>query len=97
MIGLLMPAGSAISALQFHAVRLACARHEQKLPDGSRAGFFLGDGEAMAVMLTQSSASLAGRPCRLTDTWQIVIPRILLIIFMVGQFLGELQQGLQQG
>eukprot|EP00878_Enallax_costatus_P023440 GHUV01024933.1.p1 GENE.GHUV01024933.1~~GHUV01024933.1.p1 ORF type:complete len:410 (+),score=80.43 GHUV01024933.1:835-2064(+) len=34
----------AISALQFQAVRLACARHEQKLPDGSRAGFFLGDG-----------------------------------------------------
>eukprot|EP00775_Hariotina_reticulata_P014309 gene14309-36_t len=34
----------AISALQFHAVRLACARHEHKLPDGTRAGFFLGDG-----------------------------------------------------
>jgi hypothetical protein len=43
---LLLPAGGAISALQFHAVRLACARHDQKLPDGSRAGFFLGDGEA---------------------------------------------------
>jgi hypothetical protein len=48
---LLMPAGSAISALQFHAVRLACARHEQQLPDGSRAGFFLGDGEAHAFYL----------------------------------------------
>jgi hypothetical protein len=79
-----MPAGSAISALQFHAVRLACARHEQKLPDGSRAGFFLGDGEALAVMLTQSSATLAGRPRCMTHTWQIVIPRFLLVSFEIG-------------
>ena len=34
-----------ISALQFEAVRLACERHSQTLPDGSKAGFFLGDGE----------------------------------------------------
>ena len=34
-----------ISALQFQAVRLACQKHETFLPDGSRAGFFLGDGE----------------------------------------------------
>lgn len=27
-------------------MRLACARHELRLPDGARAGFFLGDGEA---------------------------------------------------
>ncbi|KAL0036320.1 hypothetical protein WJX77_002328 [Trebouxia sp. C0004] len=33
-----------ISALQFQAVRLACQKHETFLPDGSRAGFFLGDG-----------------------------------------------------
>eukprot|EP00955_Chlamydomonas_euryale_P115228 366336-Chlamydomonas_euryale.AAC.19 len=33
-----------ISALQFEAVRLACHRHTQTLPNGSRAGFFLGDG-----------------------------------------------------
>lgn len=46
---LLLAAGGAISALQFQAVRLACARHEQKLPDGSRAGFFLGDGEHTAA------------------------------------------------
>lgn len=38
-------AAGAISALQFQAVRLACARHELRLPDGARAGFFLGDGE----------------------------------------------------
>jgi len=34
-----------ISALQFEAVRLACERHSQTLPNGSKAGFFLGDGE----------------------------------------------------
>lgn len=39
------PAAGAISALQFQAVRLACARHELRLPGGERAGFFLGDGE----------------------------------------------------
>ena len=27
------------------AVRQACGRHETRLKDGSRAGFFLGDGE----------------------------------------------------
>ena len=36
-----------ISALQFQAVRLACQKHETFLPDGSRAGFFLGDGESL--------------------------------------------------
>lgn len=44
---LLLRAAGAISALQFQAVRLACARHELRLPDGSRAGFFLGDGECI--------------------------------------------------
>jgi hypothetical protein len=38
-------AGGKISAAQFMAVRQACARHETRLKDGSRAGFFLGDGE----------------------------------------------------
>ncbi|KAG2496337.1 hypothetical protein HYH03_005567 [Edaphochlamys debaryana] len=33
-----------ISAAQFAAVRMACAKHETRLKDGSRAGFFLGDG-----------------------------------------------------
>ena len=36
-----------ISALQFQAVRLACQKHETFLPDGSRAGFFLGDGKSV--------------------------------------------------
>lgn len=38
-----------ISALQFQAVRLACQKHETFLPDGSRAGFFLGDGEPVGL------------------------------------------------
>ena len=34
-----------ISALQFQAVQMACAKHETFLADGkTRAGFFLGDG-----------------------------------------------------
>lgn len=33
-----------ISALQVQAVHLACARHETFLPNGQRAGFYLGDG-----------------------------------------------------
>jgi hypothetical protein len=38
------PPGGKLSAAQFKALQLACARHETRLPDGSRAGFFLGDG-----------------------------------------------------
>jgi hypothetical protein len=33
-----------LSALQLEAVVYACQRHETRLPDGSKAGFFLGDG-----------------------------------------------------
>ena len=34
-----------ISALQFQAVQMACAKHETFLADGkTRSGFFLGDG-----------------------------------------------------
>lgn len=55
---LTLRAGGAISALQFHAVRLACARHEQLLPDGSRAGFFLGDGELALRALVADWLSL---------------------------------------
>ena len=39
-----------ISALQFQAVQMACAKHETFLADGkTRAGFFLGDGALMIV------------------------------------------------
>ncbi|MEP6924111.1 MAG: strawberry notch-like NTP hydrolase domain-containing protein, partial [Pyrinomonadaceae bacterium] len=33
-----------LSALQYEAVVYAGQRHEQRLPDGARAGFFIGDG-----------------------------------------------------
>jgi P-loop containing NTP hydrolase pore-1 len=33
-----------LSALQLESITYACQRHEQHLPDGSRAGFFIGDG-----------------------------------------------------
>ncbi|KAK2077490.1 hypothetical protein QBZ16_004335 [Prototheca wickerhamii] len=35
---------AALSALQLESVVYACQRHEQRLADGSRAGFFIGDG-----------------------------------------------------
>lgn len=34
----------ALSALQLESVVYACQRHEHMLADGSRAGFFIGDG-----------------------------------------------------
>ncbi|CAM9634187.1 unnamed protein product, partial [Scytosiphon promiscuus] len=33
-----------LSALQLEAISYACQAHETRLPDGSRAGFFIGDG-----------------------------------------------------
>ncbi|CAN0505883.1 unnamed protein product, partial [Laminaria digitata] len=33
-----------LSSLQLEAVAYACQAHETRLPDGSRAGFFIGDG-----------------------------------------------------
>lgn len=35
-----------LSGLQLESIVYACQRHEHYLPDGSRAGFFIGDGEA---------------------------------------------------
>ena len=47
---LLAPEG--ISALQFQAVQMACAKHETFLADGkTRSGFFLGDGAPHPVLL----------------------------------------------
>ena len=36
--------GDVLSALQYEGVLHACQRHRTILPDGTRAGFFLGDG-----------------------------------------------------
>eukprot|EP00897_Mesotaenium_endlicherianum_P005981 jgi/Mesen1/5410/ME000269S04553 len=40
-------ASGALSCLQLEAIIYACQRYDQMLPDGSRAGFFLGDGAGM--------------------------------------------------
>ena len=43
-----------LSGLQLESIVYACQRHEQLLPDGSRCGFFIGDGAPprSAVLLT---------------------------------------------
>ena len=33
-----------LSALQLETIRYVCQQHERQLPDGSRAGFYIGDG-----------------------------------------------------
>lgn len=38
-----------LSSLQLEAVAYACQTHETRLPDGSRAGFFIGDGAGVRV------------------------------------------------
>lgn len=72
-------AGGAISALQFHAVRLACARHEQLLPDGSRAGFFLGDGEQQ-LLLQCSHTALPVKPGSGVQQWPEIQPKAAVFI-----------------
>lgn len=41
-----------ISALQFQSVLLACSQHEKFQMDGSRCGFFLGDGQCFVWRFT---------------------------------------------
>lgn len=38
-----------LSALQLEAIAYACQAHETRLPDGSRAGFFIGDGAGVSL------------------------------------------------
>lgn len=38
-----------LSSLQLEAVAYACQTHETRLPDGSRAGFFIGDGAGVST------------------------------------------------
>ena len=40
-----------LSALQLEAIAYACQAHETRLPDGSRAGFFIGDGAGVSCSL----------------------------------------------
>lgn len=37
-----------LSSLQLEAIAYACQAHETRLPDGSRAGFFIGDGAGVS-------------------------------------------------
>ena len=38
-----------LSSLQLEAIAYACQAHETRLPDGSRAGFFIGDGAGVRM------------------------------------------------
>ena len=39
-----------LSGLQLESIVYACQRHEETLPDGCRAGFFIGDGECTGAI-----------------------------------------------
>ncbi len=43
-----------LSALQLEAVTYACQQHDQTLPDGSRAGYLIGDGAGVGKGRTVS-------------------------------------------
>lgn len=49
--------GGGLSGLQLESITYACQRHEQLLPDGSRAGFFIGDGAGVG-----KGRTIAGAP-----------------------------------
>lgn len=53
-------ASGGLSALQLESIVYACQRHEQALPDGQRAGFFIGDGAGVGKGRTIAGACL---PC----------------------------------
>ena len=44
----------ALSSLQLEGVRFACARHQTILPDGQRAGFFIGDSAGVVSSVSPS-------------------------------------------
>ena len=51
------PLGGALSRAQLETVAYACQRHEAFLPNGERAGFFLGDGVGLGKGRQVSGAS----------------------------------------
>ena len=67
----LVAGAEGISSLQARAVHLACARHEHFLPNGHRAGFFLGDGPGVgkgrqiAALVTENLLRKRGN-CRVS-------------------------------
>ena len=48
----------ALSALQLESIVYTCQRHERMLPDGQRAGFFIGDGAGVGKGRTIAGAVL---------------------------------------
>jgi len=65
-----------ISALQFQAVQMACAKHETFLADGkTRAGFFLGDGASVADLSCRRDSWLVPSMCRMLDTFSANRPK----------------------
>eukprot|EP00873_Tetraselmis_striata_P003882 jgi/Tetstr1/424146/TSEL_014753.t1 len=52
-----------LSALQLEAIVYACQRHEQTLPDGHRAGFFIGDGAGVGKGRTLAGLLMENWAC----------------------------------
>ena len=63
--------GGALSRAQLETVAYACQRHEVKLPNGTRAGFFLGDGVGLG-----KGRQLAGM---VYDNWKRGVKRHIWI------------------
>lgn len=55
--------GKLLSGLQLESVVYASQRHEQHLPDGSRAGFFIGDGAGVGKGRTIAGGCFALSAC----------------------------------
>lgn len=64
-----------LSSLQLEAVAYACQAHETRLPDGSRAGFFIGDGAGVSIVLFSSSV--------------IILLLVVCFFWLVGRRLGH--------
>lgn len=56
-----------LSSLQLEAISYACQTHDSRLPNGSRAGFFIGDGAGVrgetVVVETATAVPLVGFSC----------------------------------
>lgn len=54
-----------LSGLQLESIVYACQRHEQQLPDNSRAGFFIGDGAGVG-----KGRTIAGQAATACQSWE---------------------------
>lgn len=62
---------AALSALQLESIVYACQRHERTLPDGQRAGFFIGDGAGVG-----KGRTIAGALANLAGSFKVTFCRI---------------------